>query len=208
MQAAVGARMLLETYGVKDRIKCRLVGWVEDEFVVLQAPLTPGIRSRVTANSQMAVRYLHEGDLIGFRAEYIDFLIRPIPLLLISYPERFEVHSLRDSKRLSCSCMASLTVKGGLYNGLLVDLSRGGCRFRFEPGQTIPQLKKGDPAEGYFSTLGSAETYNFSGVVASTERVRQHREVGLMFDASKTTLPEDLTAYLEEVGEMLGSLKD
>ncbi|MGE4504103.1 MAG: flagellar brake protein [Desulfovibrionaceae bacterium] len=207
MDAVVGSKALLETYGVREQLRCTLVGWSVDEFVVLKAPLNPGIRSRVTDGSQLAVRYLHGGELVGFRAEYIDFIFRPLPLLFVSYPDRFERHGLRGSARVSYSCLATLSAKGATYRGLLLDISEGGCRFCFDAEVPEPKLAKGDELEGYFTLLGSAETFEFRGTVASTERLRIRRELGLRFDPRGTRLPEDLGAYLDEVGEMMARLK-
>ncbi len=208
MNANVGISVLLETYGVKERIKCLLVGWVRNDFVVLKAPLTPGIRSRITEGSHLAVRYLHEGNLIGFRAEYIDFIVRPYPLLFISYPHGFEVHSLRGKCRLECNFLATLVGKGGMHRGVILDISQGGCKFFFDADQgAVPKMVIGDEVEGYFNTLGSPQTHPFKGVVASVENLSRKREVGLRFDMSGTQLPDDLQGYMDEVSEILSRLK-
>lgn len=207
MDAKIGTSVLLETYGIKERIKCKLVGWVREEFVVLKAPLSAGIRSRVTDGSHLAVRYLHQGKLIGFRAEYIDFIARPYPLLFVSYPLLFEVHALRGKRRVDCSFLTTLAAKGGTYQGVILDISDGGCRFSFETEQGMPSLSIGDSVEGYFSTLGSVQTHPFKGKVASVEDYKIKGEVGLSFMSQGTKLPDDLLSSMEEVAATLARLK-
>lgn len=208
MDATVGISALLETYGVKERIKCTLAGWSRGEFVVLKAPLTPGIRSRVTDGSQMAIRFLNKGDLVGFRAEYIDFVVRPFPLLFVSYPYKFETHTLRGKHRLECNLLGTISAAGRPYRGVVLDISPGGCKFFFDPGQdNLPRLQKGQSLEGYFQTLGNSKPHTFRAKVATLEKYKSHSEVSLIFDTKATTLPEDLTNYLDEVAEMLTRLK-
>lgn len=207
MEATIGITALLETYGVKERVKCKLVGWSLGEFVVLKAPLSPGIKSRVTDGSQMAVRYLHKGELVGFRAEYIDFVVRPFSMLFVSYPYKFETHTLRGKHRLECNLLGVLSVAGLPCRGVILDISPGGCKFFIDPGQDrLPKLQKGQMLDGYFHTLGNPEPHSFKAKVASLDRFASKNEVGLVFDTQVTSLPDDLTSYLDEVAEMLARL--
>lgn len=208
MDAHVGISVLLETYGVRDRIKCKLAGWSKDEFVALKAPLTPGIRSRVTEGSQMSVRYLHGGELVGFRAEYVDFVVKPFPLLFVSYPFMFETHSLRGGHRLECNLLAALSVNRNSYRGVILDISPGGCRFFFDPEEgPLPELAKELQVDGYFSILGGSSPHPFEARVASVEHYKSRGEVGLRFENPDAALPAGLTTYLDEVSEILLRLK-
>ncbi|MBU1248369.1 MAG: flagellar brake protein [Proteobacteria bacterium] len=207
MEAKVGISALVETYGVKERIKCSLVGWSKEEFVALKAPLTPGIRSRVTTGSQLAIRYLHEGNLIGFRAEYIDFIARPFPLLFVSYPFRFEKHALRGNRRVGCNFLATVSVRGATYQGIILDISHGGCKFVFAVEGGLPKLQKNEPVEGYFTLLGNPQTFPFKGSVATLEGYRLRGQVGFSFSSQGTQLPEDLTSYMDEVADLHARLK-
>lgn len=208
MNAQIGATALLETYGVKERVKCKLAGWGKDEFVMLKAPLSPGIRSRVTEGSQLAIRYLHQGELVGFRAEYIAFLVRPFPLLFVSYPYSFETHTLRGNHRLNCNLLATLAVAGTSFRGVILDISPGGCRFFFDPDDgPLPRLSLETTVTGYFSMLGSSQTHPFKAKVASLDRYKDRGEVGLRFDSAETTLPVGLDDYLAEVADILLRLR-
>ena len=163
MDIETGARMIVEFSG-KKRMNCSYVGQVQDEFVLLQVPMSPGIRNRLRPGTYLQFRFLRNGRIIGFGAEILSYQASPASLVFISYPSEFSQYNLRQEDRVQCRFPATLSVMGHPHSGSIVDISPNGCRFVFD-GIPTPATEEKMPVSGYFSTMEGRKTYDFKGTV-------------------------------------------
>lgn len=127
----LGTRMALTIgaqKGDEGRIAAELVGMVHFEYLILRLPWVPGLRSRLVGGAAVTVRFVSDGELCGFQAQILTHIPKPSLLLFVEYPEVIEKLSLRQHRRVQCALPVQLHSRRGDANGVIVDLSRGGCR--------------------------------------------------------------------------------
>ncbi len=128
----VGMRMAISLGTEKDspenRLSADLVGVVHFEYLIVRLPWVPGLRTRLVSGISPTVRFVSDGELCGFQSEIITHVAKPALLLFLQYPEVIEKLTLRQHKRVHCALPAQLHSRRGDAQGVIADLSRGGCR--------------------------------------------------------------------------------
>ncbi len=128
----VGMRMSISLGTDRDaqegRIAADLVGMVHFEYLIVRLPWVPGLRTRLVGGASATVRFVSEGELCGFQSEILTHVTKPALLLFLQYPEVIEKLVLRQHKRVQCALPAQLHSRRGDAQGVIGDLSRGGCR--------------------------------------------------------------------------------
>ena len=127
--ADVGDELLIQIEGTKIRFKSNLVGVERDAYLIVKTPNMPGIGNKITAGDTVIVRYLSEGSVFGFESVIEGSIVRPARLIFIKYPKFVECKSIRRFKRISCNIPATGDINGAEFKGMIVDISKGGCRF-------------------------------------------------------------------------------
>jgi c-di-GMP-binding flagellar brake protein YcgR len=159
--------MILEFPMDGERMNCRFIGLMPDEYVVVRVPLMPGIRSRLEKDSPVELRFLEQGSLVGFKTEVILYQPTPFSLIFVRYPQLLERHELRSEKRMECRLATVLSKGESSWDGVTVDISKGGCNFIFDAALSEkPDLGRGDHVKGVFRFIGEAEQ-PFRAVIAS-----------------------------------------
>lgn len=131
----VGTRMAVtlgSQQGPEGRIAADLVGMVHFEYLILRLPWVPGLRSRLVGGVSATVRFVSEGELCGFQAPVMTHIAKPSLLLFLEYPEVVEKLALRQHKRVQCALPVQLHSRRGDAQGVIADLSRGGCRMAID----------------------------------------------------------------------------
>ena len=127
----IGTRIIVsinDLHGADERIIGDLVGLVHFEYLILRLPLVPGIRSRLVDGISATVRLVTNGELCGFQSPIISHVAKPSLLLFLEYPETIEKLILRQHKRVQCILPVQLSSRHGDASGVIIDLSRSGCR--------------------------------------------------------------------------------
>lgn len=201
MKIDLAAEMLME-FDDGVRFKCRFVGLIKDECVIVRVPVTPGIRGRIQPESELTFRYLHDGSIVSFTTVSQFYKATPYSLLFVNYPEEFDYYGLRRKGRISCQMQASLMKSQTELEGLITDMSQSGCRFIMQRSQD-PEgfVKAGDFVSGKFITLESGTPHEFRAKVARRRDREQDVSLGLVFEQGKSGLPESMAQYLEKISE-------
>lgn len=128
----IGTRMsvTLDAFaqGSEGRIAADLVGMVHFEYIILRLPWVPGLRSRFVGGASVTVRFVSNGELCGFQSPVLTHIAKPSLLLFLEYPEVVEKMALRQHKRVQCALPVQLHSRRGDAQGVVADLSQGGCR--------------------------------------------------------------------------------
>ncbi|MDL2210890.1 flagellar brake protein [Desulfovibrio sp. OttesenSCG-928-O18] len=143
MQRTTGVRLSLEVgtrmavtfgsqQGADGRIAADLVGMVHFEYLILRLPWVPGLRSRLVGGATATVRFVSDGELCGFQSPILTHIAKPSLLLFLEYPEVVEKLALRQHKRVQCALPVQLHSRRGDAQGVIADLSRGGCKMALD----------------------------------------------------------------------------
>lgn len=104
------------------------VGCLRGECLVLHMPATPGLAQQIMDSGEIVVRFIHEGEAYGFESRFVGTVKKPAHFLFVEFPKNLHRLMLRECKRLTVLEEAVLLVAGQRFEGVLVDLSCGGCR--------------------------------------------------------------------------------
>ena len=134
----LGRPLFIELKGVKERQKSNLVGMAAGAYLIASLPQMVGIRNLLDQAPNVLVRYVHMGEVFGFRTEVLGLMATPFPLMFLSYPATVERINLRQSARVDCHLPATLTFRETATEGMILDISSGGCRFTLRPMRRHP----------------------------------------------------------------------
>ena len=149
------------------------------------------------------VRYVCQGDVIGFKTKGIDSL-PSCDLFVLEFPDKLETHSLRQCKRAEVHMPVLVHTDrerrmGKYYKGMSLDISSGGIRLK-----TKEDLKTTRP---YYLTfhLPSGEVFQeVECMVTQTNYIDRQYEVGLKFqnlpEKYKSSIDSCLVHFLDESG--------
>lgn len=127
----IGHELLVEIIDLKLRIKSRLVGMEQGQYIIIKIfpnDLIGTFRSDAVKESPIVIRYLYRGTVYGFRAEVLSVVSAPAKLFFVTYPRGFdEVKALEDS-RFDCILPATTMLANDIVEMTIIDISKDGCQ--------------------------------------------------------------------------------
>ena len=175
------------------------------EFMILRLPSVPGLLNKLLPPTRVEVRYMQEGAVHTFTTEIISYTVKPSLLLFTSYPDRMSVMDTRKHHRVMCALPILMHSPKGDGEGLICDLSLGGCRVSLElSGQSsMRDLMVGD-------NVVVQTVFNADGLPCGTKAVIRNVEfagtqvaAGLSFTDKSPDFLVPLTRYVKMV-QVLG----
>ncbi|MFH1092479.1 MAG: flagellar brake protein [Pseudomonadota bacterium] len=125
---------------IKGKFTTFFRGYKSKAFVIIDHPVQDGRLIPLTEDEPCVVRFIHQGNIIGFRAQVINFVRRPTALIFLRFPESVESSALRKSQRYPVkleAVVAGRRLRGALEGQArihLLNLSLGGCMVEsYEP---------------------------------------------------------------------------
>lgn len=147
----IGLSLQIQRTGMQPALRgvSRLVGAEKPHVLIVSPPQVEGQALQLMKAMPCVVRFLHQGQMVGFRSEVLRILSEPTHLIFLRYPDQIEQLSLRGHERLQCSFPGVLRVEQKIgasvpkrgYFGFVIDLAPGGCQF------AIPFLNHICPSE-------------------------------------------------------------
>lgn len=125
-----GTQLQVEIDGVSFNFKSTLIGIEPNRYLIINAPVTlpyGSIKQKFFRGNKIIVRYLYKGTVFGFQSELIEDIYRPLRLLFVKYPEMIEEHNLRSQERIDCFFPVKIKSKSEERDGVILDISNGGC---------------------------------------------------------------------------------
>lgn len=122
-----GAEVFISKVFEKEKLKGRIIGLSEYNFLILEMPLVIGYRAKFSPGSTVVVKFVREGSVYGFYSEVLQTQYDPAPIMYAKYPKEVESFDFRSSKRFACNLPARLFNNQGHYYGMINDISNGGC---------------------------------------------------------------------------------
>ena len=111
--------------------RSRLIGMDPGKTLLIQPPSFADIGTKRNEKNHIVVSYLHYGRVYGFRCTLLLVVREPYRFAVLSYPEALENINLRKHERISCLIAAAVRVNEQSYEGVVSDISKGGCSFEF-----------------------------------------------------------------------------
>jgi hypothetical protein len=131
--------------GSDDRHSGTLVGNIQKDYLIIT-----GLKDvELEIGEHLIVRMVWQSAVSGYQTTVRGVIDAPVRLYVIAYPERVETVNLRKSERLKVFLPANVRAQVGsaatsdvvLVNGMLLDISAGGCCFSskrpVQPSSTI-----------------------------------------------------------------------
>jgi c-di-GMP-binding flagellar brake protein YcgR len=181
-----------------------LIGWDPGRYLIIQTPPLIDIGSKLFQKNHCIVRYLFAGQVYAFRCTLLSLIKEPYRLSILSYPEVIENVNLRQHERIPCIIAAEISVNEQLYEGIISDISAGGCSFELNKSNQrgFPQLKVQGETVIAMQLKEKEKATVFNTIIRSIQTDKESMMVGLKFTSS--IFPEtdaesakDLEAYLQ-----------
>jgi hypothetical protein len=200
-----GTTLQLELEGVAGRTPALLLGRSGDEFLIVQLGSDTGaVINRLFKGSTLVGRYVHDGTVYGFQSRSLGNIASPSRLLFIAFPVIVAVQSLRSTERFPCILPATVTLGADEMAALLMDISGGGCLFRYRP-ETGEDSEEPSPPDVNAEVVvqlrlpGQADAIELPGSVRASRVEDGKVTVGVQFGEPE----EDAVALIDEfIGQL------
>ena len=200
VNAPVGTEFLLSPEGMNSRFKSILVGIGFDSYLIVTTPQMTGSANKLSIGAKTLVRYMAEGSVHGFEATILGNVVRPVRLTFLSYPKFVQSHNLRRYPRAACHIPAVALAGDREYLGLIVDLSRSGCRFSFRvSGDSGSLLASDQGVELRFQLPGLKDNYGIRGTVRNLSRDDSQAALGVEFHENDEEILLQVNRFVERI---------
>jgi len=112
---------------------CRglFIGMEAGQYLLVKLPPLIDIWKKLYKKNHVIIRYVHGGNIYGFRTTLIGLIRETVRLFVFAYPEMVESMNLRKEERFPCMLPVILTdavrQSDEERQGMISDLSAGGC---------------------------------------------------------------------------------
>lgn len=205
LEIEIGTRLQLQVGAGSAEMKLNgtLIGMSPDEFLIVAIPAIPGVLAKLSEGSPVTVRYVFGGGVYGFTASVVSCIHKPKLLLFMSYPHALEIVNLRKTKRLISLLPASALIQQKIFEGVLMDLSQGGCKLSIESeADNIPIINAGEEVHITVHLTGAASPQVVRGIVQSVRRLGKFAQVGIKFDGGDSESIGYVKNYLTGISKL------
>jgi hypothetical protein len=174
-----------------------ILGWKQDSWLLCEWPFHLGRPISCDPGTQVLLRYLHQGKMIGYSSEVLDAYMQPFPFLLLSFPLTLEVMPLRKCSRTPMNEPILIRHRNdGLpvrpsdvltpIGGLVIDLSTAGCAILLQ--RPMEEFFPGTVLRVEFEIVGIGRVNNLAGLVRKVSMQGSDTLLGVefQFDGKET----------------------
>ena len=199
--ADVGDELIIQIEETNIRFKSNLVGVERDAYLIVKTPSISGIGNKITAGDTVIVRYLSEGSVFGFESTIEGSIVRPARLVFIKYPKFVECKSIRRFKRISCNIPSTGEINGAEFKGMIVDISKGGCRFscQLHRRNDASSIKIDDDVDLSLKVMDSSENLYVMGTIRNLIQDSAHLNMGIQFNLEDEDNMHKLDKFIENI---------
>ena len=106
----MGCPLFMQFPDNPDRVKSHFVGMSAGAYLIVSDPGTGDAAAAAAGASQVVIRYIYRGEVLGFKSSIIAQIEKPFRLLFLSYPTAVERLNLRNETRVGCNLPCSLNL--------------------------------------------------------------------------------------------------
>ncbi|MEW6264653.1 MAG: flagellar brake protein [Thermodesulfobacteriota bacterium] len=109
-------------------------GYKNKDYLILDHPVKEGKLAPIADDTPCIIRFIHEGNIIGFRSRVLGVIRTPYPLIFLRYPQSVEMSRLRKFDRypVKIEVVCAPRKLNGLVDSYprdnILNLSAGGCQ--------------------------------------------------------------------------------
>jgi len=207
ISAELGTVMLVTFSRTTTPIKAVFVGMEEGGYIIVRFPSGSGIHDYLYEGNEVVIKYIFSGKVFGFRSEVVGYLFKKRLLLVVfSYPKEIEIHRLRKEQRIDFLVPGRLTDDGVAWEGFVVDISPGGCRFSItdtSAGAKAPFVQADAEVNITFQLVGMETEKELSCKVKSIEKHHDLISLGLEFKDADETITLAIRNYVQQAARFL-----
>lgn len=203
----LGTVVVVEPAGLGQRFKTEFLGMERGRYLILRIPRIPGVTEHLYPEKAVTLRFVSEGHIFGFSSEVVWVMNAPFKLLFLRYPDEVEILNLRGCQRVDCFLPTALKFREDWLQGVILNISCGGCQAVVEErvGQPLPQVGVDDEVMLEFRLAGSDQNIMVGGLTKSVNLSEHRLFLGLKFDSDMPAYTSGLIErYVDSVADYLG----
>jgi c-di-GMP-binding flagellar brake protein YcgR len=194
---APGRIVLVEFEGLCGRYPCPLEEITSEGEWVVRVPSSVSTRHPLRVGDTVAIRCALEGTLYGFRTRVKAHAFRPRASMTLARPTDIGMQHLRQDDRVPCLIPATASVGEQQLSGMLIDLSRGGCRFNSETAGDVPAATSpGTEITIRFPLFHMGEQQTARGTVRNANVQDGALRIGIEFGELSASVSACVEAYI------------
>ncbi|MBF0540521.1 MAG: flagellar brake domain-containing protein [Nitrospirae bacterium] len=128
----IGSQLIIEIKTGLNRIKSSFIGMESGEYIIIKIHKSHNLQnlhSLLYKGHPITVRYVDKGKVYGFITSVFYITYNPDKLIFLSFPDKIEEQNVRSHKRVVCSFASKISFYDVEFKGIVVDISKNGCRF-------------------------------------------------------------------------------
>lgn len=182
-------------------LQAEFLGAGHYEFIILRLPVVPGLLKQLLPQTRTEIRYMQEGAVHAFTTEIISYSTKPSLVLFTTYPDRMSIRNTRRHHRILCALPIIMHSAKGDGEGIISDLSLGGCRVVFElTGQAgVREIEVGSELVLQMAIRADGLPCGAKAVVRNVELAGVRMAVGLSFVDAHRDFTSQLAQYIRTV---------
>jgi c-di-GMP-binding flagellar brake protein YcgR len=198
----LGCSVFIQCQGSSERLKFDLIGLAPGRYLIVAPSGATDPVSLLKDNQEVVVRYLHRGEVLGFRTTVLKQLDNPYPLIFLAYPKTVERFNLRKDARITCNLPVAATVKDQKLSGVITDISLGGCRVvlrsveNLDSGLFLPEAS----LLLDFTVPGGDGPIHLKCLIRNAHLAKEKIEVGVEFSETEDPVKHTIERYINQVG--------
>jgi len=191
------------------RFKTQYLGMKQGEFLIIQMPGMPGIREKIVGHCNMIVRFIVAGKVYGFESTVLGHVMRPSPLIFITFPNTIETINLRSSERVDTFIEAEGYIDDQIVRGVILDISVNGCKFSIDrsTGTRWPDTPPGATLTLKCKLSADKDELLIRSEIMASKKEVEMIQVGLKFSFTNETEEKTRQAIQDYIRNILHFLK-
>ena len=155
--------------------------------MLVKLPLLLDIWKKLYKKNHVIIRYVHGGNIYGFRTTLIGLIREPVRLVVLAYPDLVESMNLRKEERFPCMLPVILKEAARMndeeYHGVVSDLSTGGCGCEVTGPEkdALQEMKIGDRLRLLFKLQEDMPPLDVEAELRMLHKDRNRLQLGLKF---------------------------
>jgi c-di-GMP-binding flagellar brake protein YcgR len=198
----ITTELLLQFKKVKGVFPSYLIGMKPDVYLIIKSPTIISSKNLLAEGSSLVVRYTYLGDVYRFKTKVLGTNQEPFKVTFLSYPDVVEKIEYRNTQRVLCLFPATLSYDKSKINGMITDISLGGCKFRTDAIEQVEGLlvKKEGDVSLQFQLLGHEGTNEYQGKIKKVE-FDMNFALGIGFRSMDDNSKQVVASYVENASE-------
>lgn len=141
MDIPLGKELVIRIPRTEQSYRGKMVGVDPYDYGIASVRLPAVLRKKLKFGGQVIIKYVHQGNVFGFRTNVLNVVSTPAALLFFEFPDIIEKIALRNSSRMMCNIDGIIETIEDKFECMVVNVSESGCRISARAGSRDPLTK-------------------------------------------------------------------